>query len=59
MTVKQNYNTKSVHKPLNDDELNEKVRKVAQKLYEKRGLVPGHELADWLEAEKIVKSEYS
>lgn len=42
-----------------DEELEAKVRKIAQKLYKKRGAVPGHELSDWLEAEKIVKSEYS
>jgi hypothetical protein len=38
-------------------QLNEKIKEVAQCLYEKRGRVPGHELDDWLEAEKIVKRE--
>jgi len=32
------------------------IRKVAQKLYEKKGRQPGHDLENWLEAEKLVKS---
>jgi hypothetical protein len=38
-------------------QLNEKIKKIAQSLYEKRGRIPGHELDDWLEAEKIVMRE--
>jgi len=37
------------------DEQNEKIRKIAQQLFEKRGRQPGHELEDWLEAERMVK----
>jgi hypothetical protein len=33
----------------------EKVRKLAYKLYEKRGSASGHELDDWLKAERIIK----
>ena len=44
-------------KVLNQQEITEKIRKVAQGLYEKRGRTPGHELDDWLEAEKLVKRE--
>jgi hypothetical protein len=32
------------------------IRKVAQDLYEKKGRQPGHDLENWLEAEKLVKS---
>ncbi len=35
----------------------ERIRKKAQELYERRGRQPGHELEDWLEAEKIVDGE--
>jgi hypothetical protein len=42
---------------LSQEQLNKKIREVAQKLYEKKGRVPGRELDDWLEAEKIVKRE--
>jgi hypothetical protein len=38
-------------------QLNEKIKEIAQRLYEKRGRVPGHELDDWLEAEKIAMKE--
>ena len=43
--------------PLSQDQLNEEIRKRAQKLYENRGGTPGHEIEDWLEAEKQVKEE--
>lgn len=43
---------------LSPEELNEKIRKVAQGLYEKRGRVSGHELEDWVQAEKQVKQEF-
>ena len=52
---KQNYDTKPTQKSLSQEQLNAKIREVAQSLYEKRGRVPGHELDDWLEAERIVK----
>ena len=52
---KQGCNSKACQFPINQGQLNEKIKKVAQSLYEKRGSVPGHELDDWLEAEKIVK----
>jgi len=53
----QEYNKKTGHGVLNQEQLNGKIREVAQKLYEKRGRVPGHELDDWLEAERLVKKE--
>jgi hypothetical protein len=34
------------------------VTKIAYDLFEKRGMVHGHDMADWLEAEMIVKDKY-
>lgn len=39
------------------DKLNEMVRKKAFEICQKRGCVPGKELDDWLEAERMVKRE--
>jgi hypothetical protein len=39
------------------DEINRMTQQKAQELYEKRGRIPGHEMDDWLEAERIVKKE--
>ena len=32
----------------------EQIRKKAYELFEKRGCQPGHELEDWIEAERLV-----
>ena len=32
------------------------IRNVARKLFEKKGSQPGHDLENWLEAEKLVRS---
>ena len=45
----------SVVSSSNCQDMDDKIRKVAQELYEKRGATPGHELEDWLKAEKIVR----
>jgi hypothetical protein len=37
----------------------EEVAKVAYDLFENRGKVHGHDMADWLKAEMIVKKRYS
>lgn len=37
--------------------LQERISKIAFELYEKRGRQPGHELDDWLRAEKIAKRQ--
>ena len=42
-----------------DKDLTAEVRKAAYQLFEKRGRKPGNELADWLEAEKIVRKQFS
>lgn len=34
----------------------EMIGKKAYELYEKRGREPGHDLDDWLEAEKLVRT---
>lgn len=36
--------------------LTEEIRKKAQELYEKNGRKPGRDMENWLEAERIVKS---
>jgi hypothetical protein len=38
--------------------LHDEIERVAQELYEKRGMAQGHELEDWLEAEKIVMEKH-
>ena len=40
------------------DDVNSEIAKVAYELHEKRGLKHGHDLKDWLEAEKIVLTRY-
>jgi hypothetical protein len=38
--------------------LEEEIRRVAYELYEKSGCIPGRDLENWLEAERIVLSKY-
>ncbi len=38
----------------NEEDLNEEIARVAYTLWEKSGKVPGKDLENWLEAEKIV-----
>ncbi len=35
-------------------ETQQKIAEIAYRLYEERGKEPGHELEDWLEAERII-----
>jgi len=44
---------------LSEEQTKQKIREIAQKLCEKRGCKPGHELEDWLEAERMVKNAFS
>ena len=37
----------------------DEVAKVAYSLFEKRGMLHGHDMADWLEAEMVVKKRYT
>lgn len=39
------------------ESVSDKIRKLAQELFEKRGSASGDALTDWLEAEKQIKSE--
>jgi hypothetical protein len=40
-----------------DKNMRDEIQRVAYGLYEKRGYVPGKDLLDWLEAEKIVREK--
>lgn len=57
------FNTKSTTarqtapgRSMNTQDKTEIIRNVARKLYEQKGCKPGHDLENWLEAEKLVKS---
>jgi hypothetical protein len=41
-----------------EKKLQEEIAKVAYDLHQKRGMVHGSELLDWLEAERIVLARY-
>ncbi|MBL8012225.1 MAG: DUF2934 domain-containing protein [Candidatus Omnitrophica bacterium] len=45
------------HHFVNNKSLIKEIEKKAYELYESRGSVPGFELDDWLEAERIVAAE--
>ncbi|HBG61585.1 MAG TPA: hypothetical protein DDX37_07140 [Candidatus Omnitrophica bacterium] len=38
------------------EQINEEIKKLAQELFKKSGRIPGRDLDNWLEAERIVKS---
>lgn len=38
--------------------MHDEIARVAYELYEKRGMTHGHELEDWLEAERIVMERH-
>lgn len=40
---------------LSREQLIEKTKEIAYGLYQKRECAPGHQMDDWLEAERIVK----
>ncbi len=46
-----------VQSKTDSDEFQQRVRKVAQELFEKSGHIPGRDQENWLEAEKIVKDQ--
>jgi len=43
-------------KSLSPEQIQEKIKKVAYELYVKKGCAPGNDAANWIEAEKLVKS---
>jgi len=44
---------------MNERNLYDETAKVAYELHEKRGKIHGYDLADWLEAERIVLERYA
>jgi hypothetical protein len=50
-------NAQPLRLTLSDEELYERVALKAYELYQQRGEEPGHDLADWLTAERLVQEE--
>ncbi|MDD5291647.1 MAG: DUF2934 domain-containing protein [Candidatus Omnitrophica bacterium] len=50
---------KASGKSLNSQDLQGKIQKKAFEIFEKRGYAHGDDLADWFEAEKLVKKNRS
>jgi hypothetical protein len=44
---------------MNEKNLHEETARVAYELHEKRGKIHGYDLADWVEAERIVLERYA
>jgi len=42
---------------ISDEEFSERIARKAYELYQQRGEEPGHELEDWLTAERLVDEE--
>ena len=53
----QQLKAKASVKCLSEEQLIEKIKKTAYEVYEKRGCIAGNEMADRLEAEKLVKAQ--
>jgi hypothetical protein len=49
-------NNSKASSAMNTQDKTEIIRMIARQLYEKKGCRPGHDLDNWLEAEKMVKS---
>jgi len=54
-TKEKSSSSKVSQRSSHQKDLSEEVRKIAYKLFEKRGCTPGRDLDDWLEAEKQIK----
>lgn len=52
---KRTSSKKVSNKPLSPEEKNKKIEEEAYRLHEARGYIHGYDLADWFEAEKLVK----
>ncbi len=50
-------NRKSERVAMDLNEFQQRVSKTAQELFEKSGHIPGRDMDNWLEAERIIKSE--
>ena len=57
LTTRKFTESQGYQSNLTPAELTERTRKLAQEIFERRGREPGHELEDWLEAEKRIKKE--
>jgi hypothetical protein len=44
---------------MNETNLYDETARVAYELHEKRGKIHGYDLADWLEAERVVLERYA
>lgn len=51
--------TTSERRSRSSEELKEEIQRKAYELYEERGRTDGNDLADWLEAERLVKTRRS
>jgi hypothetical protein len=49
--------TDAVHRP--EADFQERVSQKAYELFQRRGGEPGHDLEDWLEAERLIRAEFS
>ena len=54
---KQSASKRTFGRNSGNQNLCEKIQRKAYELFEKRGYTHGNDLADWLEAEKLVKSD--
>jgi hypothetical protein len=54
--AKSPFNNPKSRSGMDAQDKTEMIRMVARQLYEKKGCSPGHDLDNWLEAEKLVKS---
>lgn len=57
MAKNTNTTTTTLSRGTTQDKIQELVRKKAYELYQKRGCTAGNDMADWFEAEKLVKKE--
>ena len=58
MTIENKFQSPSGNAPMDPDKLKAMVTERAYLKAEKRGFEPGHELDDWLEAEKEVCNQF-
>ena len=52
-----NVSGDSLHIALSDKELYERISRKAYELYQQRGEEPGHDIEDWITAERLVHEE--
>ncbi len=52
-----NKATSNTEMSIPQDQLTDMIRKKAYELYAKKGKKPGHDMDNWLEAERIIKNK--